>query len=68
MIIEILLNDEPCQIEAGQTITLWLASQTINPASVALALNGAVLVRSLWPQTQLSAGDELHLFSAIAGG
>lgn len=38
------------------------------PQGVAVALNGAVLPRSRWPETRLNDGDEIHLFTAIAGG
>ncbi|QSE75619.1 sulfur carrier protein ThiS, partial [Aeromonas media] len=45
-----------------------LAAQEIAPQGVAVALNGAVLPRSRWPDTRLNDGDEIHLFTAIAGG
>nr|WP_240039799.1 sulfur carrier protein ThiS [Aeromonas salmonicida] len=45
-----------------------LAAREVAPQGVAVALNGAVLPRSRWPDTRLNDGDELHLFTAIAGG
>jgi sulfur carrier protein len=45
-----------------------LAAQDVNPQGVAVALNGAVLPRGRWAETRLNDGDELHLFTAIAGG
>ncbi|WP_219597044.1 sulfur carrier protein ThiS, partial [Aeromonas caviae] len=38
------------------------------PQGVAVALNGSVLPRGRWAETCLNDGDELHLFTAIAGG
>ncbi|WP_290438196.1 sulfur carrier protein ThiS, partial [Aeromonas caviae] len=52
----------------GQRLTELLAVQEIPPQGVAVALNGAVLPRGRWAETRLNDGDELHLFTAIAGG
>ena len=55
-------------LPTGQRLTELLAVQEIAPQGVAVALNGAVLPRSRWPDTRLNDGDEIHLFTAIAGG
>ena len=66
--MKIRLNDIELTLPSGQSLTELLAMQDIAPQGVAVALNGAVLPRGRWPETRLSDGDEIHLFTAIAGG
>lgn len=68
MTLTIRLNDKSQPLAAGQSVADLLAAQGINPQGVAVALNGAVLPRGRWAETRLNGGDELHLFTAIAGG
>ncbi|WP_421198479.1 sulfur carrier protein ThiS [Aeromonas enteropelogenes] len=68
MTLTIRLNDKAQPLAAGQSVADLLAAQGVNPQGVAVALNGAVLPRGRWPETRLNDGDELHLFTAIAGG
>ena len=68
MTLTIRLNDKAQSLTAGQSVADLLAAQGVNPQGVAVALNGAVLPRSRWAETRLNDGDELHLFTAIAGG
>ncbi len=68
MTLTIRLNDKAQPLTAGQSVADLLAVQEIPPQGVAVALNGAVLSRSRWAETRLNDGDELHLFTAIAGG
>ncbi|MFQ1713821.1 sulfur carrier protein ThiS [Aeromonas veronii] len=68
MTLTIRLNDKAQPLAAGQSVADLLAAQGVNPQGVAVALNGAVLPRGSWAETRLNDGDELHLFTAIAGG
>ncbi|WP_421212240.1 sulfur carrier protein ThiS [Aeromonas sp. 600479] len=68
MTLTIRLNDKAQSLTAGQSVADLLAAQDVNPQGVAVALNGAVLPRGRWVETRLNDGDELHLFTAIAGG
>ncbi|MDX2127123.1 MAG: sulfur carrier protein ThiS [Aeromonas hydrophila] len=68
MTLTIRLNDKAQPLAAGQSVADLLAAQGVNPQGVAVALNGAVLPRSRWAETRLNDGDEIHLFTAIAGG
>ncbi|WP_421201368.1 sulfur carrier protein ThiS [Aeromonas enteropelogenes] len=68
MTLTIRLNDKAQPLAAGQSVADLLAAQGVHPQGVAVALNGAVLPRGRWPETRLTDGDELHLFTAIAGG
>ncbi|MGL6572145.1 sulfur carrier protein ThiS [Aeromonas hydrophila] len=68
MTLTIRLNDQAQSLAAGQSVADLLAAQEVNPQGVAVALNGAVLPRGRWAEIRLNDGDELHLFTAIAGG
>ncbi|QFI53378.1 sulfur carrier protein ThiS [Aeromonas simiae] len=68
MTLTIRLNDKEQAIAAGQSVADLLVTHDINPQGVAVALNGAVLPRGRWAETPLNEGDEIHLFTAIAGG
>ena len=68
MTLTIRLNDKAQPLTAGQSVADLLAAQDVNPQGVAVALNGAVLPRGRWAETRLNDGDELYLFTAIAGG
>lgn len=68
MTLTIRLNDKDQPLAAGQSVADLLAAQGVNPQGVAVALNGAVLPRGRWAEIRLNDGDELHLFTAIAGG
>ncbi|HVJ52545.1 MAG TPA: sulfur carrier protein ThiS [Aliidongia sp.] len=35
---------------------------------VAVARNGGVVLRRLWPGTMIEAGDEIEIIKAVAGG
>ncbi|MGN5139200.1 sulfur carrier protein ThiS [Aeromonas sp. 164P] len=66
--MRIRFNDMEIALPTGQSVATLLAAQGISEQGVAVALNGVVLARSRWAETLLSDGDELHLFTAIAGG
>lgn len=68
MTLTIRLNDKAQPLAAGQSVADLLAAQGVSPQGVAVALNGAVLPRGRWAETRLNDEDELHLFTAIAGG
>lgn len=68
--MNIRLNDKALALttEEGANVAALLTAQGVTQNGVAIALNGAVLPRSRWPETPLNEGDEIHLFTAIAGG
>ena len=54
----------------GASIAALLADEGIaaEARGVAVARNGAVVLRRLWPETRLEAGDEIEIIKAVAGG
>ncbi|MBB1201961.1 sulfur carrier protein ThiS [Enterobacteriaceae bacterium 89] len=66
--MQIIVNDEAVQCEAGLSVAGALASLNLDKPGVALALNQQILPRAQWEQQSLQDGDALLLFQAIAGG
>ena len=52
------------------TLAALLAEKAVDTEQkgIAVALNGAVVPRAAWPQTQLSAGDNVEIVRARQGG
>ena len=65
----IRVNDEPRTIPAGTTVADLVRELGLTDRKgVAIALNGAVVPRSLWPTHSLADGDRLLLIRATQGG
>lgn len=55
---------------AGGTTVLNVVEKTVDPngAGIAVALNGEVVSRSRWNDTELADGDRVEVLGAIGGG
>lgn len=60
-------QDEPL---AATTLAALLEVKAIDTSQrgIAVALNGAVVPRAAWPQTQLKSGDSVEIVRARQGG
>jgi sulfur carrier protein len=67
-VIKIRLNGKETEIEGSQIVDGLLDSLNINGRQVAVAINGEVLPRSLWSQTEIRAGDSIEIVRAVGGG
>ena len=63
------VNGEEAEVAAG-TIAELLAVRGIDPAAkfLAVAVNGAVVRRTDWPNSALSPGDEVEIVRPLQGG
>jgi len=54
----------------GGSIDSFLRAEGMDPAAagIAVALNGTVVPRKAWPDTQLDDGDRLELVGIFKGG
>lgn len=66
----ITVNGERVEVPAGASIARLLCQQGRDPETpgVAVALNGAVVRRKDWEDTELSEGDEVEVITAFQGG
>jgi sulfur carrier protein len=55
---------------AAATLAALLEEKAVDTEQkgIAVALNGAVVPRAAWPQTQLKAGDSVEIVRARQGG
>jgi len=67
-VIKIVVNGKDTEIEGFQSVFGLLDCLNINPLQVAVAINGEVLPRDSWAQTEIRAGDTLEIVRAVGGG
>lgn len=66
--MKITLNDTPMTCAEGVTLeALLVGLDRLQPGS-ALAVNQTIVPRDEWATRPVSAGDDILLFQAIAGG
>jgi sulfur carrier protein len=68
--VTVIVNGQPAQVEAGQTVAGLLADLGHAPGGpgIAVARNGEVVPRSAWPTTTLDDDDRLEVLGASQGG
>jgi sulfur carrier protein len=64
----IVVNGEARQSAGPISLAEAVALLTSAPTGVAAAVNGEVIRRAVWPQTQLADGDEIEVVTAVQGG
>ena len=60
-------QDEPLGVA---TVAALLEEKAVDTGQrgIAVALNGAIVPRSVWPQTALHPGDSVEIVRALQGG
>jgi len=66
--MEIVINGTPAQAPAECTVMELLRSMSIDPARVAVELNGLIVRKSEWTQTSLTPGARLEIVHFVGGG
>ena len=66
----ISVNGEARDLPSGLGLADLLCRLNLDPeqSGIAVAVNGAVVRRALWPETRIEAGDELEVITATQGG
>ena len=64
----IVVNGEPHVCVDPTSLADAVALLTAAAAGVAAAVNGEVVRRAAWTQTQLADGDEVEVVTAVQGG
>jgi sulfur carrier protein len=67
-IITITLNGKPRELEGATNVTSLLDTLGVNSKQVAVALNGVVVRRVDWAQTEVADGDAVEIVRAVGGG
>jgi sulfur carrier protein len=68
--VNITVNGEPRRLPAGATVAsvVELLSDSPGARGVAVALDGEVVIRSRWTETELREGALVEVVAAIGGG
>jgi sulfur carrier protein len=68
--VNVTINGEPRQLPAGATVASVVELLDVTPGArgVAVALDGEVVTRSHWPQTEVREGALVEVVAAIQGG
>jgi sulfur carrier protein len=68
--VNVTINCEPRRLPAGATVAsvVELLDVGCGARGVAVALDGEVVTRSRWPETELAEGSLVEIVAAIGGG
>jgi sulfur carrier protein len=68
--VNVTVNGEPREIGDGATVASVVEMLDVAPGArgVAVALDGEVVSRGRWAQTELSEGSTVEVVAAIGGG
>jgi sulfur carrier protein len=66
--MNITLNGKTKTLEGEQPVSDLLSSLSINPAQVAVAVNGDVIPKRDWTETTVRNGDVVEVVRAVGGG
>jgi thiamine biosynthesis protein ThiS len=66
--LEIILNGQPYNAVAGQSLLDLVRSLELEPERVAIELDGQIVKREQWAQTPLRAGARVELVHFVGGG
>jgi len=66
----IVVNGQPSDVDAGQTVTDVLERLGVEPGArgVAVAVDGEVVPRSQWPRFALAPEARVEVLTAMQGG
>lgn len=66
--IEIIVNGDPLQIDAGARLTDLIARLELTPERLAIELNQSIAPRAKWSEIELKSGDKLEIVHFVGGG
>ncbi len=66
--IAIILNGDPYTIEGDSLVAALIERLAIRPTRVAVEINGAIVPKSRYDDTQINAGDEVEVINFVGGG
>jgi sulfur carrier protein len=68
--MNVFLNGESCELRDGATVTDAVEASGAPPGGrgVAVAIDGVVVPRGEWKDTQLSDGQRIEVLQAVQGG
>jgi len=68
MEIQIVVNGEQRKTARGQTVLGLLRQLELDPARVAVELDGRIVKQPLWAATELAPGAQIEIVQFVGGG
>jgi sulfur carrier protein len=66
--MNITVNGKPREIDGERNVVALLQTLEVKAEQVAVAINGEVVRRGDWPETNVHAGDTVEIVRAVGGG
>ncbi len=66
--MNVIVNDEPHQLENGATVAQLISRLALTPRRVAIERNRKLVPRATYDQTVLSDGDQIEIVTFVGGG
>ena len=66
--MQVIVNGEPREINAGETVSGLLESLELEPERVAVELDRKIVKRARWEETLLRDGAQLEIVQFVGGG
>jgi sulfur carrier protein len=66
--MQLRVNGEPREVGDGTTVDALIRSLTGSSRGSAAVVDGQVVPRSVWAQTELRDGQSVELITAVQGG
>ena len=66
--INIHVNSQRLSVISPITLTELIALKQLNDTGTAIAMNSAIVSKKDWPKTFLEQGDNIDIFTLVAGG
>ncbi|HWE13703.1 MAG TPA: sulfur carrier protein ThiS [Solirubrobacteraceae bacterium] len=68
--MKVIVNGEPRRLHDGATVASVVAMLDVAPGArgLAVAVDGVVVARSRWAETELHDGSQVEVVAAIQGG
>jgi sulfur carrier protein len=66
--VNITVNGKPHELDGERTIAALLQSLKVKAEQVAVAINGEVVRRGEWSETNVRPGDTVEIVRAVGGG
>jgi thiamine biosynthesis protein ThiS len=68
VIVRVLVNGEPRELEEGATLADLVAALALAPERVAVELNREVVRRADWHSIKVAEGDRVEIVHFVGGG
>ncbi|WP_219417747.1 sulfur carrier protein ThiS [Pseudonocardia nigra] len=66
--MQVFINGEQCELGPGASVLDAVQALGVPGTGVAVAVDGEVVPRAVWPQTRLGEGSRIEVLTAVQGG